>query len=251
MGFIVLICAIIIGLSLGVFGSGGAILTLPILIYVIGYEEKLAVISSLLIVAAISTIGSIPNIRKKLVNTKLLSLFAIPGIVGSYLGAYLGSLSAPLVQLLLLAVLVVLAASKMLYFQQPEEDQSEVNSLKLISIAGVIGTITGFVGVGGGFLIVPALMIFARVNFQLASATSLILIAIQSTIAIFSYQQHANSIFSQIDWLFIFIFITAGTLGTYLSIWLKPKLNQELLTRLFAYFLLFIASFILVDRLLL
>lgn len=251
MSLIVLFCALIIGLSLGLFGSGGAILTLPILIYVIGYEEKLAVISSLLIVAAISLVATIPNWRKGLVNTKLLIVFAIPGLAGSYLGAYLGSLSEPLIQLLLLAGLILLSAAKMLYFKQPKPSGSEASSVKLFLVGLAVGAVTGFVGVGGGFLIVPALLLFGRLSFQQATATSLALITIQSAMALYSYQSHAHTIFKQIDWVFVLAFVLAGVLGTHLSAWLKPRLNQQRLTQFFAYFLLFIASFITVDRLLL
>lgn len=233
------------------FGSGGAILTLPILIYVVGYEEKLAVISSLLIVAVLSLLASIPNWKNKLVDTKLLGLFAIPGVLGSYLGAYLGSLSDPLFQLLLLAVLVILAALKMLLFKQPEQVGAEVSHIKLFVVGSLVGTVTGFVGVGGGFLIVPALLLFGQLSFQRATATSLTLIVIQSSFALLSYQQHASSIIDQIDLLLITTFIVAGVFGIYLSAWFKSRLNQALLRKLFAYFLLFIASFITVDKLLL
>lgn len=248
MDFIVLICAILIGLSLGLFGSGGAILTLPMLIYVIGYEEKLAVITSLLIVAAISFIASIPNWKSRLINPKLLSVFVLPGLIGSYLGAYLGSQSEPLLQLLLLAIVIILAASKMLYFQPLENQLVKIHITKLALVGLIVGVITGFVGVGGGFLIVPALLIFGRLDFKRATATSLTLITIQSSVALYSYSQHASAIFVRVDWLFVVTFVFAGVLGTYLSAWLKPKLNQALLSKMFAYFLLLMASFILIDR---
>lgn len=248
MGFIVLVCAIFIGLSLGLFGSGGAILTLPILIYVIGYEEKLAVITSLVIVAAISFLASIPNWKGGLIKAKLLSLFALPGLIGSYSGAYLGSQSEPLLQLLLLAIVIILAASKMLYFQPAENQSLQVHSIKLVLVGLIVGAITGFVGVGGGFLIVPALLIFGRLDFEQATATSLTLITIQSSVALYSYSQHASATFALVDWVFVVIFVCAGILGTHLSTWLKPNLNQALLSKMFAYFLLFMASFILLDR---
>lgn len=251
MDFIVLSCAIFIGLSLGLFGSGGAILTLPMLIYVIGYDEKLAVITSLVIVAAISFIASFANWKNGLINPKLIIIFALPGLVGSYLGAYIGSQSEPLVQLLSLVIVIILAASKMLYTKASEHQLAQVRSAKLGLIGLIVGAITGFVGVGGGFLIVPALLLFGGLDFKQATATSLTLIAIQSSVALYSYSQHASAIFVLVDWLFVVIFVVAGVFGTYFSTWLKPRLNQALLSKSFAYFLLLMASFILVDRLLL
>ena len=250
MEYVVLISAVLIGLSLGLFGSGGAILTLPALMYLLGYDEKLAVISSLVIVGCIAFISSIPHWYKGNVSAYHLFYFAIPGLGLSYFGAYVGSNASSWLQLTIFVLLMVLAATKILLVQGHDVDPAKTQSPLKLSIAGlIVGFMTGFIGVGGGFLIVPALLFLAKLDLQRATATSLSIISIQSVLGLVSYHEYSNDVFNQLNWLHLSVFSGLGVLGSLMGSGIKTRLNPERLTKIFAYFLLVMASFIFADKL--
>ncbi len=247
MSELTIISAIIIGLSLGIFGSGGAILTLPTLIYLLGYDEKVAVIGSLFIVAIISFFTAIPQILNNGVSKVHLIYFALPGLLGSYVGAYYGSQAAPIVQMAVFVGLMFIAAIKMLTMKDDMSGDA-VSNLILIMIGLAVGFVTGFIGVGGGFLIVPALVLLSKLPINKAVSTSVIIIFLQSSIGLFSYYQHSMTLFSEIEWSILVVIALVGIVGSYFGLWLKQFINQALLTRLFGLFLILMASFILIDK---
>jgi uncharacterized membrane protein YfcA len=237
-----LLGAIIIGLSLGLFGSGGSILTVPVLLYLIGMSAPLAIASSLLIVAGISLFGSVHNGIKKLISWRHVLWFGIPGMFGTYGGAWLGTLIDSRWQLLVFALLMIVAAVLMWRSKlQETTNQQPFNKLKVIADGLAVGAITGFVGVGGGFLIVPALVLMGGLPIAISVATSLLIIAMKSFVGFAKYY----SVFSvqglQFDWSTISLMIVAGIAGSYLGGWIGRRLPKEKLQRGFAVFLAIMA----------
>ena len=155
-----LLGALVIGLSLGLFGSGGSILTVPVLLYLLHMPPQLAIASSLLIVAGISLFGSVRNGLQRLISWRHVMWFGIPGMAGTYGGAWLGTLVDTRWQLLVFSLLMLAAALMMWRSKSTETMQAKAFKPAKIVLDGlVVGVITGFVGVGGGFLIVPALVL--------------------------------------------------------------------------------------------
>ncbi len=247
---LIIVSALIIGLSLGIFGSGGAILTFPTLVYLLGYDEKSAVIGSLFIVALISFFTAIPRWFTTGVSKVHLLYFALPGLFGSYAGAYLGSYVASIVQITVFVALMFVASIKMLTMKETVASKP-ASYVILIFIGFLVGLVTGFIGVGGGFLIVPALVLLSNLNINKAVATSVVIIFLQSTIGLLSYHEHSAVLFSQIEWPILALIGCIGVVGSYLGLWLQKFINQMLLTKLFGYFLILMASIILIDKVLL
>jgi uncharacterized membrane protein YfcA len=159
---IVLIGASIIGLSLGILGSGGAILTVPMLIYGLGYPEKVAIASALVIVGAISATTALIGIKQKKVNWTLVVYFGGPSMFSAYLGAWASSYVLGSTQVMVLTI-VMLAAAWRMFRSFKVQSPNKLNRLLTIMQGTAVGLLTGFVGVGGGFLIVPALVLLGGV----------------------------------------------------------------------------------------
>src|SRR5690554_4512571 len=189
--------AMAIGVSLGLLGSGGSILTVPVLVYLVGQEEKLAIAGSLAIVGTIALAGSLPKLKNRQVEWRTILMFAPPGMLGTYLGASWAAWVSGLVQLALFAVVMLVAAWRMLKpeVQTVAEPAVVVDSPSAMATATasrpevvwkmapagfMVGIITGLAGVGGGFLIVPALVLLGGLSMRRAVATSLVIIAVQS-----------------------------------------------------------------------
>jgi hypothetical protein len=180
MYFIGLILSAAIGLSLGLIGGGGSILTVPILVYFLGVETHEAVGMSLAVVGATSFFGAFLHHKKGTVQLKSGLLFGVSGIFGAFLGSPLTRLVSPKALLLIFAALMFVVAISMLWRKKHADDteRGEVNLTKAI-LAGVgVGILTGFLGVGGGFLIVPALIFFGGLSMKQAIGTSLLVIAL-------------------------------------------------------------------------
>lgn len=170
--------ALAIGLSLGLLGSGGSILTVPVLIYLLGQPEKVAIAGSLAIVGTIAAFGSLPHIQAGRVNWCSVLLFGVPGMAGTYLGAWLALFVSGAFQLALFAVVMLVASVLMLRPLDYANASSAPRAVWKIGIDGLlVGVIAGLVGVGGGFLIVPALVLLGGLSVHAAVATSLVIIA--------------------------------------------------------------------------
>lgn len=191
--------ALLIGLVLGLIGGGGSILTVPILVYALTLNPVLATAYSLFVVGATSLVGAIKNMMKGMVDFKTAIIFAIPAFIAVYLTrAYLIPaipdelftvsgivITKNLAIMLFFAVIMLLASISMIRNNRKESDEdSAINyNYPLIIVEGlVVGTITGIVGAGGGFLIIPALVLLAKLPMKKAVATSLFIIAIKSLI---------------------------------------------------------------------
>lgn len=239
---LVFVGALIIGLSLGLFGSGGSILTVPVLLYLLQMPAEMAIASSLLIVAGISLLGSIPNALKGRISFRHLFWFGLPGMVGTYGGAWLGTMVDSRWQLLLFAMLMLVAAVLMWRSKQQETaNQLPFKHAKVIADGLVVGAITGFVGVGGGFLIVPALVLMGGLPLGIAVATSLSVIALKSFAGFAKYFMTFTAAGLSFDWSVIIIMIVAGFLGSLLGTWVGQKLPKQKLQKGFAVFLAIMA----------
>ncbi|MBV2127999.1 sulfite exporter TauE/SafE family protein [Arsukibacterium indicum] len=234
--------AVIIGLSLGLFGSGGSILTVPVLLYLLGMSAELAIASSLLIVAGISLFGSVHNGMKRLISWRHVLWFGVPGMLGTYGGAWAGTLIDSRWQLLVFALLMIVAAVFM--WRSKLQDMislPDFNKTKVIADGLLVGAITGFVGVGGGFLIVPALVLLAGLPIAVSVATSLLIIAMKSFVGFAKYYLVFSSQGLQFDWPVIALMTIAGIAGSYLGGWVGRRLPKEKLQRGFAIFLALMA----------
>lgn len=239
--------ALLVGLSLGLLGSGGSILTVPVLIYLAGEQEKVAIAESLGIVGAISLAGFIPYALKKQVHWRSVLLFGLPGMAGTYSGAMIAAYVSGTFQLLLFAAVMVAAAFMMI--RNKNQDLNPDNSphawWKIVLEGSAVGILTGLVGVGGGFLIVPALVLLGGLPINLAIGTSLMIIALKSFSGFFSYLDVLDQLELAVNWHLIIIFSLIGAVGTLVGKSVGDKLSSEKLKKGFAGFLIIMGSYIL------
>ncbi len=240
--------AIAIGLSLGLLGSGGSILTVPVLVYLLGQEEKLAIAGSLAIVGAIATFGSLPYIRARLVRWRSVLLFGVPGMAGTYLGAYLAGFISGTFQLALFAVVMLLASVLMLRpLDLTRAPHAPRAAWKIGADGVVVGVITGLVGVGGGFLVVPALVLLGGLAMRSAVATSLVIIAMKSFSGFYKYLDVLAEEGLQLQVDVIVLVSLLGIAGSYAGTYIGGRVPQTLLRRSFGVFLILMGGFILIQ----
>lgn len=251
MILLALLGAALIGITLGLLGSGGSILTVPILVYLLGKDGKIAITESLAIVGGIAAFGVIPHARKGLVQWKTAALFGLPGMLGASLGAVVGGKMHDAAQLILFAIVMLTTAWFMFKKSAKNAVQAEAKaepSVWLVMLEGLaVGVMTGIVGVGGGFLIVPSLVLFAGLSIHHAVATSLVVIVANSWMAFFRYQGGMVEDGLSIDWATIGMFIGVGAVGTFVGKAVGGRINQRSLKRIFAVFLL-IMGLVMVSR---
>ena len=262
--------ALLIGLSLGLLGSGGSILTVPVLVYLLGHEGKSAIAESLAIVGGIALAGAIPYGVARQIDWRSAVFFGIPGMFGTYGGAWLAKFLPAAVQLVLFAAVMLLAAW-MMYRQtcrksesaphgdqpQPSDGPRDASALPAarhplwqIVLEGLaVGVLTGLVGVGGGFLIIPALVLLGGLPMRLAVGTSLVVIAAKSFAGFAKYVEVLQDMQVALDWSTIGWFVVLGIVGTFAGNYLGTKLNQRALQRVFAVFLLVMGAFVLSQEL--
>lgn len=243
-----LLGALAIGLSLGLLGSGGSILTVPVLVYLLGQEEKVAIAGSLAIVGTIALVGSIPYMFKKLVDWQNVLWFGIPGMVGTYIGAFSTQYIPGIAQLTLFALIMLVASFKMLKKQTLSQDiPVERHTARIATDGLLVGIITGIVGIGGGFLIVPALVLMGGLSMRKAVATSLVIITLKSYAGFYKYLDVLSAQNLVLEWNSIYLISSVGILGSFLGNALSGRLPQEKLKRFFGVFLIVMAIFILIK----
>lgn len=241
--------ALLIGLSLGLLGSGGSILTVPVLVYLVGQDPKVAMAGSLMIVGVISVISAIPYARQKTIDWRMAAWFGLPGLVGAVFGAWLAHFIDGVIQMLIFAVLMLTAAYLMFKPVDLTAKPKQRADYKVVSDGLVVGAITGLVGVGGGFLIIPALVLLGGLSMRLAVGTSLIIIALKSFAGFAVYLDVLAAQNLALDWSIIIKFTLIGILGGWLGHKVSHKFDQQLLRRIFASFLLLMGVFILYQKL--
>lgn len=244
--------ALVTGLSLGVFGSGGSILTVPVLLYLLHHEDKVAIAESLGIVGSIALISALPYAREKLVDWRTAFVFGAPGMLGTYGGAWLAGYVPGFVQLFVFAG-VMLCAALMMWKRStraapPHHEQPKRAAVKIVPEGLGVGMLTGFVGVGGGFLIVPALVLLGGLPMRRAVATSLAIIAMNSAVGFWKYLHVLDGLDLAVNWNTIGLFILVGAVGSLAGKTVSGKLKQAALQRGFAVFLVLMALFIIVRE---
>lgn len=241
-----LIFGFLIGLSLGLLGGGGSILTVPVLVYLAGQSPQTAITTSLAIVAANSTFGSFFHQRAGALNWPVALEFGSIGMVAAYLTAGLSKALSPALVMVLFAVLMLAIGSLMIFNRRIETIQeiSQQRSIWVVLAAGLgVGMLTGLLGVGGGFLIVPALVFLVRLPMIQAVGTSLVIIAANS---IAGFLGHLSD---PIDFWVILVFAGAGVFGTYFGSQWNHQLPARKLRQYFGGFVFVLALFLLVDNL--
>jgi uncharacterized membrane protein YfcA len=238
--------AIAIGLSLGLLGSGGSILTVPVLVYLIGQDEKVAIAGSLFIVGSIALAGGLQFLRAGFIQWRSVLIFGLPGMLGTYLGAVLAAYVSGVMQLALFAIVMLVASYLMLRpFDLERADRRERVPWKIAGDGLLVGVITGLVGVGGGFLIVPALVLLGGLTMHQAVATSLIIIALKSYSGFFKYIDVLERQSLELDWNTLLIVTGLGIAGSIAGSKLARRLPQHELKRWFGYFLIVMGIYIL------
>ncbi len=208
--------AVAIGVSLGLLGSGGSILTVPVLVYLMGQDEKVAIAGSLFIVGSVALAGSMQYLRAQLIDWRNVVVFGVPGMAGTYLGALSAAYVAGIVQLSLFAVVMLLASYMMLRPIKLDETSRVPRASWKIAFDGLfVGVVTGLVGVGGGFLIVPALALLGGLSMHRAVATSLVIIALKSFSGFYKYLDVLDKQNMELDWQALMIVTGLGIAGSF------------------------------------
>jgi uncharacterized protein len=245
--FVALLLGYVIGLVLGLLGGGGSILTVPALVYLVGQTPQVAITASLMIVGTNSAVGAMFHRSQGTLNWRVALAFGGTGMLTAYLAAGFSKHFSPTLLLVLFALLMVMIAMLMIFrpcVAHQLDKEAERNWLIVIAAGAVVGILTGILGVGGGFLIVPALVMLVGLPMQQAVGTSLIIIAMNSVAGLLGHLGEGA-----LDMHLITIFVVTGLLGTYCGTKLAKHIESKLLQRLFAFFILGLALFLLGDNL--
>ncbi len=243
--------AIAIGVSLGLLGSGGSILTVPVLVYLFGQDEKLAIAGSLGVVGTVALVASLQNLRAGQIDGRAVLLFGVPGMAGTYLGAWSASVVPGIVQLSLFAIVMLVAAWFMLrpLRLEPVSHVAPRAAWKIGANGLAVGALAGLVGVGGGFLIVPALVMLCGLSMHRAMATSLVIIAMQSYSGFWKYLDVLQQQDLHLDWRTLGLVTVLAIGGSVAGRFVAQRMPQDRLKRIFALFLLVMGIYILVRSL--
>lgn len=260
--FIEYISALIIGLLLGLTGGGGSILTVPVLVYILKFDPIIASSYSLFIVGMTSTFGTLINLKKGNVVLKTGILFAVPSLISVYItrtyivhsiptilfqnGTF--NLTKDLFLMVLFAVVMFFAALSMLRtpkITSTESFEKKPNVYLIFLQIFCVGILIGLIGAGGGFLIIPALIHFAKLPIKKAIGTSLFIIACNSLIGFSGDVQNINA-----DWAFLFKFAAFAMTGIFIGIYLSRFFKEQSLKKIFGWFVLTMAVFIVTKEIL-
>lgn len=236
--------ATLIGLSLGLLGGGGSILTVPILVYILNMDPKLSIALSLAIVGATSLIGSYGHYKKGNINLRIAIIFGPIAMLGTFIGAKISAFLSGNTQLTIFAIIMLLASFFMFKGRKDTEATEKQLNYFLIAIEGIIvGIVTGIVGVGGGFLIVPALVLLTGISMKQAVGTSLLIIALKSFSGFMGYVDQIV-----IPWGFLGSFTIFTSIGILMGTKLISYVPQQTLKKVFAIFLIIMGGFILYSN---
>lgn len=265
LSIIGLFASVLIGISLGLIGGGGSILTVPVLVYLFKVDIVLATAYSLFIVGFSSLIGAIPKHKQGLVDLKTALVFGVPSIIAVFITRKVLVPSIPdtlfelfgitvtkaLAMMVLFAILMVAASISMIRDKKEEATESQqprVFNYPMILLEGtVVGILTGLVGAGGGFLIIPALVMLSKLPMKQAVGTSLLIIAAKSLIG-FSGDVMENS--SQMDWTLLSLVTILAVVGIFIGNLLSKKVDGSSLKKGFGWFVLAMGIYIITKELL-
>jgi uncharacterized membrane protein YfcA len=262
MDIVGLVLAVMVGISLGLIGSGGSILTVPILVYVMGVNPVLATAYSLFIVGSTALVGGVQSAIQKRVDFKTVLIFGLPSIAAVYATRMwlvpfiphelfsVGSLviTKSIALMLLFAVVMIFASVSMIRPGKNNETNDNIpmsyNYPMILLEGSVVGLLTGLVGAGGGFLIIPALVILAKMPMKLAVGTSLFIIAAKSLIGFIGDLQGSQVI----DWKLLGSFTAFAIAGIFIGILLSKKIPGDKLKKAFGWFVLVMGIYIIVKE---
>ncbi|MDA2894333.1 sulfite exporter TauE/SafE family protein [Mycolicibacterium sp. BiH015] len=246
---------VVIGVLLGLLGGGGSILAVPALVYGMGFNIEQAIPISLIVVAAASAVGVLPKIRAKQVQWRMAAIFAAAGIPATIAGS---AISAHLPQPVLMtgfAVVMAVAGIRMLADRNATGTACTIHAghvnwrrcaPRSIAAGLLVGLLTGLFGVGGGFLIIPALVVVLGVEMSTAIGTSLLIIIANSVAGIAS---HLHGI--HVEWQVTAAFIAAAMATSLVAGYVGTRTNTDRLQRWFAYLVFAVAAYVLIDTLIL
>ena len=257
------IASIFIGISLGLIGGGGSILTVPVLVYLFGIGAEMSTAYSLFIVGSTALVGGVRNASLGNVNYKTAVVFTIPAFIAVYATrAYLVPaipdeimtvetyVLTKDIAIMVFFALVMLAASVSMIRNKREEEEDEdatpqFNIPAILLEGTLVGVLTGIVGAGGGFLIIPALVLFAKLPMKKAVGTSLLIIAAKSLIGFIGDVQRYGD---QIDWTLLLTVTAIAVFGIFVGIYLNNFIDGKKLKKGFGFFVLLMAVYIIVKQ---
>lgn len=238
--------AVFVGIALGLLGGGGSILTVPLLAYVAGMDAKAAIATSLLVVGVTSAIGAISHARAGRVQWRTGLIFGAAGMAGAYGGGLLARFIPGTVLLIGFAIMMIATAIAMLRGRKTVDTGATHHRLpvpKIIAEGLTVGLVTGLVGAGGGFLVVPALALLGGLPMPIAVGTSLIVIAMKSFAGLAGYLTSVT-----INWPLALAVTAAAIAGTLIGARLTALINPDILRKAFGWFVLAMSSVILAQE---
>lgn len=252
--------AVLVGISLGLIGSGGSILSVPIFVYIMGVEPVLATAYSLFTVGTTALVGGFNKLKKGEVDLVRVIYFGIPAVLAVFFTRkiiipaipeiiWIGSFEIKKSMLIMcvFAIVMLIASIKMIVPSKVAPntiDSQKINYIKIAIPAVLIGLLAGFVGAGGGFLIIPVLVFIEKLSMKKAVGTSLFIIALQSLLGFLGDFQNNISI----DWKTLLIFTTCSVTGIFIGILLSKKIAGEKLKTAFGWFVLFMGIYIIIKE---
>ncbi|WP_026543566.1 sulfite exporter TauE/SafE family protein, partial [Arthrobacter sp. 35/47] len=247
---LVLSLSVVIGLSLGVLGGGGSILTVPILVYVAGFEAKEAIAASLFVVGVTSAVSVISHARGGRVMWRTGLTFGAAGMAGAFIGGLLGGHIPGQILLIAFAIMMVATAIAMLRGRKSKGGEGAAEPVKhelplgrVLLDGAVVGLITGLVGAGGGFLVVPALALLGGLPMSIAVGTSLVVIAMKSFAGLAGYLTTVH-----LDWGLTLAVTAAAIVGTLIGSKLAGRIPEAALRKAFGWFVLAMGTFVLTQQ---
>lgn len=239
--------ALLVGLTLGLLGGGGAIVTVPVLVYGMGVDPKLAVVMALPIVGGVAAIGVTQHWRQGNVDFRTAGIFGLAAMAGAYLGAHLSSFVSGHTQLLMLGCLMFVVSTSMLRSARigigDESPDRNLGAL-VLSVGLGVGILTGLLGIGGGFLMVPALVLLAKVPMRQAVGTSLTVMVLNTAAAYVGYLGRVD-----LPWILVLQFGAVAAIGIVIGSKLIPLIPQTTLKKAFGTVLILVGTAIIWKQL--
>ncbi|UYQ77347.1 sulfite exporter TauE/SafE family protein [Glutamicibacter sp. JL.03c] len=242
-----LLLSVLIGISLGLLGGGGSILTVPILTYVAGMNPKEAIAASLFVVGATSVVSAVTHARNRHVQWRTGLVFGAAGMAGAFGGGLLGGFIPGFILMIAFALMMVATSLAMIRGRKNHAGTHRENELpvfKVIAEGLVVGLVTGLVGAGGGFLVVPALALLGGLSMPVAVGTSLVVIAMKSFAGLGGYLTTVT-----LDWTLVGAVTATAILGSFLGARLAGRIPEAALRKGFGFFVLAMGIFVLVQEL--
>lgn len=244
---VVVLLATLVGLSLGLLGGGGSILTVPLLTYVAGIDAKEAIAASLFVVGTTSVVSTIAHARRGNVQWRTGLIFGVASMVGAFLGGLLGGFIPSTILMVAFALMMLATATAMLRGRKKKADTGEKKALPLGKILAEglgVGLVTGLVGAGGGFLVVPALALLGGLPMPIAVGTSLLVISMKSFAGLAGYMTSVS-----LDWPLVLAVTAAALVGALIGARLTSVVPEQALRKGFGVFVLVMGVFILYQEL--